>query len=420
MKVLKREKLWRFPCYAFLLLFFINGLLISCSGEVPDSDIHHADEIVETAIHDSLIPGAVLLAGSSDSIFYHKAFGHAVIFDKNGSLLSEPIGMTTSTLFDIASLTKIFATTYGIMLLHSRGQLDLDEPVSNYLPELDSDEKRSITVRHLLSHTSGLLQWYPTYYNSTNKQQRLQLVSNLPLNWPVGEQRRYSDIGFMILADLIESITNVSMDQFLNRNIYNPLELTATVFNPDLLQIPKIAATSHGNPFEKRMVYDDNFGYTIDIDPDSWDEWRDYVLHGEVNDGNAYYTHQGVAGHAGLFSTAREIYRLTALLLNNGLYKNTRIFNPDSIEQFLEPDSYGHGLGFMMDSQSLHARQLPEGSFGHTGFTGTYFVVIPDNDLIIILLTNRQHFGVDEETNYPDLRKLRSDITDLFLSIQPE
>lgn len=422
MKELKREKRWRFPYSAILLLLILNGLFISCSYDLPDDhlELSQADELIETAIRERLIPGAVLLVGTSDSILYHKASGHAAIYDRDGTPLPESVEMSTSTLFDIASLTKIFATTYGIKLLHSRGLIGLDDPVSIYLPELDTDELRSITVRQLLSHTSGLPQWYPTFYRSNDKQERLQLIPGLATIGPAGGQRRYSDLGFMILADLIEVISSEPFEYFLDRNLYDPLQLNSTFFNPDISQVHSIAATSHGNPFEKRMVYDDNFGYTIDIDPESWNGWRDYVLIGEVNDGNAYYTHQGVAGHAGLFSTAEELYRLTALFFNDGMHNNTRIFDKDSIDLFLQPDSFGHGLGYMMDSRSLHANELPEGSFGHTGFTGTNFIVIPDRDLIIILLTNRQHFGVDEETSYPDLRKLRSDIADLFLSIQPE
>jgi CubicO group peptidase (beta-lactamase class C family) len=163
------------------------------------------------------------------------------------------------------------------------------------------------------------------------------------------------------------------------------------------------------------MVYDDDFGYTVDVDPEAWDGWRDYVLRGEVNDGNAFHTHSGVAGHAGLFSTAEELYRLASLLLTAGRYNEMQLFTADTIGTFLTLDRFGHGLGFMMDAGSLHAAELPDGSFGHTGFTGTNFVIIPEKDLIIILLTNRQHFGVDEDGYYPDLRELRSGVIKVII-----
>jgi serine-type D-Ala-D-Ala carboxypeptidase len=415
----QERKLWRYFNRSLVLLFILSGWIISCSNDLDDNEsiFSKADELIETAINERLIPGAVILVGSADSILYHRAFGDAVIYNREGTPLPEPVEMTKSTLFDIASLTKIFATTYGVKLLHSRGLLNLDEPVSNYLSEFNTEDKRSITVRHLLSHTSGLQPWYPTYYKAIDKYERLLLISEIPTIGTAGEQRRYSDLGFMLLADLIEHIADEPIEQFLDRNIYHPLELTSTIIRPDTSYLKSIAATSHGNPFEKRMVYDNKFGFTIDIDPESWNGWRDYVLSGEVNDGNAFYTHNGFAGHAGLFSTAEDLYRLSALVLNDGKHDQTKIFSKESIKQFLETDSFGHGLGYMMDNQSLNAKELPEGSFGHTGFTGTSFVVIPDENLIIILLTNRQHFGVDHETNYPDLRELRSDLTELFLNL---
>ncbi len=384
----------------------------SCEEDpaVPDQRFIAADRLIESALTDSLMAGAVLLAGNAEGILYHQSYGYATIYKADNQPLQVPEVMTPGHLFDIASLSKIFATTYGLMLLHSRGLLDVDEPLSDYIQEFDTEEKRDITIRHLLTHSSGLIQWFPTYYTATNPKERLEFVSGEPLIGDIGVQRRYSDPGFMVLADLIETITGESFEGFLEREIYRPLGLSSTLFNPDPENFPNIAATSYGNPFEKKMVYDDDFGYTVDVDPEAWDGWRDYVLRGEVNDGNAYHTHGGVAGHAGLFSTADELYRLASLLLTAGRYDDLQLFAPDTIGTFLTPDRFGHGLGFMMEAGSLHAAELPDGSFGHTGFTGTNFVIIQEKDLIIILLANRQHFGVDKDGYYPDLRELRSGV----------
>lgn len=404
-------------CRILLLLSTSVCFLISCGAE--ESEVDHrfekAGQIIEDAVNSHLIPGAVLLIGNDEDILFHQAYGYASIYDVDMNKLAEPEVMTTGHLFDIASMTKIYATTYGLMLLHSRGLLDINSPVSLHIDEFDTDDKKNITIRQLLTHTSGLMQWFPTYYVSNNSKERLDYIVNQKLIGSIDDQRRYSDLGFMILADLIETITGESFDKYLDKEIYQTLGLMDTGFNPDPGRFQYIASTSHGNPFEKRMVYDDDFGYTVDVDPGSWDGWREYVFKGEANDGNAFYTHNGVAGHAGLFSTAEELYRLSSILLNNGQYHDHQLFTPDTIRLFLTPDRYGHGLGFMMEPGSLHAKDLPEGSFGHTGFTGTNFVVIPEKDLIIILLTNRQHFGVDEDGYYPNLRELRENVIEAIL-----
>lgn len=401
----------------FLLISITVCFLISCSTEESDIELRFekTGQLVEDAVDSNLIPGAVLLIGDSKDILFHKAYGYASLYDFHMKKLAEPEVMTPDHLFDIASMTKIFATTYGLMLLHSRGLLDIDSPVSSYIDAFDTEDKKDITVRQLLTHTSGLMQWYPTYYVSNNSRERIEFIADQKLAGSIGEHRRYSDLGFMILADLINTIAGESFDAFLEHEIYQPLGLINTGFNPDSGRLKHIASTSHGNPFEKRMVYDDDFGYTVAVDPDSWDGWREYVLKGEVNDGNAFYTHNGVAGHAGLFSTAKELYRLSSMLLNNGQYNDHQLFTQDIIRLFLTPDQFGHGLGFMMEPGSLHSKDLPEGSFGHTGFTGTHFVVIPEREFIVILLTNRQHFGVDENGYYPNLRELRENVIKAIL-----
>lgn len=397
--------------YAFFAL-----LLLSCSrNEDAELSIPEIDHIITESINDEIIPGAVVLIARGDEILHHKAYGYAKLIDAHEGRLAEPEVMTTNHIFDLASLTKVLATTYGIMILEDQGKITLNDPVSLYLSGFASQEKKAIIIRHLLSHTAGLVQWFPTFYVASDKTERLQYLASRPLDYPVGDFRNYSDAGFMLLADLVEKVSGSPLDQFMNDHLYKPLGLQQTVFNPSKTRFSHIASTSHGNPFEKRMVYDDDFGYQVDVDPESWEGWREHTLRGEVNDGNAFYTHQGVAGHAGLFSTASDIHRLLLSLLNN----RSTIVSDTTIAKFLIQDSFGHGLGWMMNPNSLDSPDLPTGSFGHTGFTGTNIVVIPETEMIIIVLTNRQNLGVLDNGQYPNLKEMRKQIITAALNTKP-
>ncbi len=225
------------------------------------------------------------------------------------SLLTPPEKMTVNHMFDIASLTKVIGTTTSMMLLVDRGLINVDDPVFKYIKAFDTPEKRTITIRNLLTHTAGLYEWYPTYYIASNKQECYDLIGRLPLMFPVGAQRRYSDLGFILLGEIIETVSGMPLDQFMKQNIFVPLRMKHTTFNPlKDKKYKKIAATSAGNPYEKRMVYDSTLGFTVkEIDPAQWDGWRKYILRGEVNDGNAWYANNGVAGAAGLFSTVKDL-----------------------------------------------------------------------------------------------------------------
>lgn len=400
----------------FLLLWIAVILMISCKTETPpEARFHQADELIEAGL-DSLFAGAVLLVGNRDEILHQQAFGYANRYNEWGEVIENPEPMSEGHLFDLASVTKVLATTYGLMLLHDQELLDITDPVHLYLPEFDTSEKREITIEHLLRHRSGLMQWFPSYYVADSPEDRLEFTVSESLMSAPGMRRYYSDYGFMVLGDVIEQITNQPFNQFLEENIYGSMGLASTMFTPDTTKISKIVATSHGNPFEKKMVYDDDFGYTVDVEPQSWNGWREYTLRGEVNDGNAFYTQKGVAGHAGLFSTAEDVYKLLRVMLNDGRYEEGELFGPETINMFLQKDEFGHGLGWMMTISSLHVANLPISSFGHTGFTGTNVVVNPENGRIMVFLTNRQHLGVDEEGHYPNLRRIREYLSGILLS----
>lgn len=402
--------------FAFVV---IVGLFCSaCSHQNPRpvrrkaGHIAAIDSLIQKEIVTNHIAGAVIQVKKGDSVLHRAAYGYANEFGFDMQPLEHPEKMTVGHLFDLASLTKVCATTFGIMKLVGEGKIAIDDPVYKYLPEFHTGEKAKITIRNLLTHTAGLYQWKPTYYFASDPQERYEYIAQLPLKWKVGEGRHYSDLGFMLLGDIIKRVTGERLDRFVTQNIYEPMHLRHTAFNPLDKGFRKIAATSHGNPFEKHMVYDDDFGYKVDVDPKSWDGWRQYTLRGEVNDGNSWYANGGVAGHTGLFSTVDDLQVLVDLLLHKGQFEDKQIISSSVIDTFLTKDSYGNGLGWAMDPAVIHAEGAPAGTFGHTGFTGTNIVAVPPDSLSIILLTNRQNVGPQKNGYYFDLGPLRQAIFD--------
>ncbi|MDX1585873.1 MAG: serine hydrolase [Balneolaceae bacterium] len=403
--------------FSFILLF---AVFTGCSTDQDRTGnagtIASLDTLIQGSIDRGHIPGAVLRVQRGDSVLHFTAYGFAQKYRYGMEKLEDPEPMQRGHLFDLASLTKVFATTFGIMLLNDRGQLSLDQKVSEFLPGFDDGEKQNITIRHLLTHSSGLAQWFPLYYRASNKEERLQTIARMSLVWQVGEGRHYSDLGFMLLGDIIERVSGLPLEQFLKNEFFRELNLRKTVFNPLEKGLGTIAATSHGNPFEKRMVYDDEFGYKIDVDPESWKGWREYTLRGEVNDGNAWYANGGVAGHAGLFSTAEELQVMINLLLNKGQTQDQQLISGSVIDTFLTKDRFGNGLGWAMDKGFIAAEGTPEKTFGHTGFTGTNVVVIPERELSVIFLTNRQNIGLQDNGTYFNLRNLRQHIVTIVMN----
>ena len=381
-----------------------------------ESALATADALIAAAVVEEIIPRAVLLVAKDGKVLHEKAFGYAQRYDYGKVEKSEPVSMASNQIFDLASLTKVFATTFGLMILVDEKKVDLEAPVYRYLPDFRGTNKDNVTVRHLLTHSSGLAPWKPLYYHADTARDTYATIRDLPLASPVGQERHYSDLGFMLLGYLIEAVTRRPLDVFLTEALYEPLGLRSTTFRPRSHGLNGFAVTSHGNPFEKRMVADDDFDYLCDEDPYSFTRWRTYVLDGEVNDGNAYHANNGVAGHAGLFSTASELNVLMTLLLNEGVYEGKRFLSEATVEMFLTKDaSFANGLGWAMSTDDLPADELPEGSFGHTGFTGTYALGVRGEDVSIILLTNRQNIGVQSSGNYHSVDPLRREITALLL-----
>ena len=360
-----------------------------------------ADSLVAAGV-DSLYPGAVLVVSRHGAVVHERAFGSARLFDSGHRRVASPPPVRTTTLFDLASLTKVMATTMAVMHLVDQGTLDVDAPVWRYLPDFRGVHLDSITLRHLLTHSAGLVQWQPLYYQAATPRQAYDAIRAMPLEWGVGEGRHYSDFGFMLLGAIVERVTGERLDRYVERELYRSLGLRTTLFRPGGLGPGGVAATEDGNGYERHMVYDSTFGYRYRGDPTAWNGWRTHVLAGEVNDGNAFYAHGGIAGHAGLFSTGAEVRVLLDMLLADGAVGGKQHLSPEVVARFLTVDGFGHYLGWM------RPRDLPDGSFMHTGFTGTYVLGVPSRELGVVLLTNRQNMGTDARGYFPNLAPLQA------------
>ncbi len=261
--------------------------------------------IVEKAMHDNQIPGAVVLVGNRDGVIYREAFGHR-------SLVPENIPMTPDTIFDISSLTKIVATTAAVMQLVEEGKLLLDKPVVKYWPAFRGKGKEQITVRQLLTHYSGLRPDLDMRHKwSGHKEALKRIIAEKPVS-PPGTRFTYSDINFMILGELVQRISGQPLEVYCARHIFGPLGMNDTSFNPETLLRERIAPTEFCNGS------------------------KEMPLHGEVHDPTARRM-GGVAGHAGLFSTADDLSLFARMVLNGGRAGDGRILSPSTVKKMTTP-----------------------------------------------------------------------------------
>lgn len=322
-------------------------------------------------------PSAVYLVAERGRVVLADALGHAV-------REPEQRVATFDTVYDLASLTKPLVTGLLCALRIERGELSLDGEVGLYLPEFDRAGKCTITVGQLLTHTSGLPAWRPLYIEAEDRASVLRAIAEQPLAYETGTRVLYSDLGFITLGLLIEKLAGVSFDEVARREIFSPLKLNRTFFNPDQALRTETAACELGNRFEREMCE----GMKIK----DWANWREHLLWGEVHDGNAHFL-GGAAGHAGLFSTARETLRLAEQFLPRStelLRAETCALFPNNLTEGLEEArSVAWQLAATPDSTAGPA--LSPLSFGHLGFTGTSCWIDPEHERTFILLTNRTH-----------------------------
>jgi N-acetylmuramoyl-L-alanine amidase len=350
-------------------------------------------------------PGAVLMVIKDGEIVKHSAYGFLRKYADGGELLSSPAKMTLDTVFDIASNTKMFATNLALMKLVSEGKLDVSKRVGQYLPDYRGEGREMRLVKDILTHNAGYspqVRFHTPdndlgkqfYSQNSNKTKQL-ILTKVPFEVGRHKKRMYSDTDYMLLGLLIERITGMSLDSYVEHEIYHPLNLNQTVYNPLQKGISKnqIAATEiHGNTRGGRIEFDNV---------------RQYVLQGEVHDEKAFYSLGGVAGHAGLFSTAGDLGVLAQAMLNRGGYGKVHLFEQNVVDQFIKPDDGdgSYGLGWRRaNNGSMKWHFGPYASptaFGHTGWTGTVTVIDPEHDLAIILLTNARHSEVEgDEKDY--------------------
>lgn len=358
------------------------------------------DDLIEQDVKNGF-PGAVLLVVQNGEIIKRSAYGDARKYADGGELLPSPQKMRTDTLFDIASNTKMFATNLALMKLVSEGKLDVNAPIEQYMPDYQGGGRDTRLVRDLLTHTAGYAPQVRFFtpdngvsksLYSQNPQRTDQLLLNrVPFAMGRNVKAVYSDTDYMLLGMLVERLTGMGLDAYVEHQIYQPLGLTNTLFNPLLKGRAKaeFAATEiQGNSRGGRV---------------SFDNMREYVLQGEVHDEKAFYSLGGVAGHAGLFSTVDDLAVLGQLLLNGGGYGQTQIFDEAVLQQFIKPeerdDSYGLGWRRAGHGQSKwhFGPYASAQAYGHTGWTGTVSVIDPKYDLAIFLLTNARHSKVQED-----------------------
>lgn len=330
----------------------------------------------------ALYPGAVAAVARRDAVDARVAVGHAQVYD-GAQRLPSPRLMSTDTLFDIASVTKVVATTASLMTLVGEGAVNVDATARSFLPELPAQDGGHITLRHLLTHSAGLWEWWPLYVEAASARDAIGTVCNLPLRYEVGGGRHYSDLGMMLLGEIVSRVAEERLDSYARRRIFEPLGMTDTTFRPAPVLRDKIAATSVGNPYERNLLAT-NEPYPTNHRPDEFRAWRHHTLVGEPNDGNAHHAFDGVAGHAGLFSTADDLLTFGRMLLALGRGAGSSVLDPQVVEDFVN-----HGWGFWTDRRADFDQG--RGGYGHSGFTGCELFVDPGRDITVVFLSNRCH-----------------------------
>ena len=353
-----------------------------------DADVlARIDPVIERAIRERVFPGAVVAVGRGGQLAKLTAYGrHTYALD------APPV--TPESVFDLASLTKVFGTTLAAMKLHDEGRLDLDAPVSTYLPAYGGGMKDRVTIRHLLSHSAGHRAFHPFHRDGPRRANRiLDFIYSDSLRYAPGTNTRYSDFDMIVLGEVIEAITNQSLDVYLRETFYEPLGMDATGFRAPGTLDPRALPTEVDRTFRRR------------------------TLQGEVHDEAASLL-GGVAGHAGLFSTAGDLARVAFLLTNGGAAYGHRFFSPATIDLFTRRarpiGEFPAALGWIAhrpasEGYSSSGRRMGPRAFGHTGFTGTSIWIDPDSDLWVILLTNRTY----PERSESSISRIRPAVADL-------
>lgn len=360
-------------------------MLLATQGPPADA----IDRAVADGIAGGVYPGAVVVVGSGRRILLSRGYGHFA-WDRS-SRVPDP----DSALFDLASLTKVVASTAAAMALVDDGLLDLDRPVQSYLPAFAGPDKERVTVRLLLEHRSGLRAFLPLNERAADSAAAKALVLSEPLQYPPGTRVEYSDLNAMLLGWVIEAAAGEPLDTFVHRRVFAPAGMTETRYRPARGLRPRIVPVGL---------------------------WRGHAIAGEVHDQNAARL-GGVSGHAGLYSTGSDLARYAQLLLNEGVASDSvRVLSAGVVRHFTRRGPGNRALGWEMrnpDDDASTGTLLSLAAFGHGGFTGTSLWIDPERDLFVIVLTNRV-FAPRTGRSITQLKQIRARIADAAVALRAE
>jgi CubicO group peptidase (beta-lactamase class C family) len=361
----------------------LAALLFTCCSHPPliftVASFKEVDQLLESFRERGAFPGGVAAVG------YHGTLVHLYPFGQL-SYSADAAPVITDTLYDLASLTKIVATTSMAMILVDEGRLDLDRPVQDFLPGFSGPGKEAVTVRHLLTHSSGLEATAPLFKEIRGKAAYVERIQALDLVYSPGSRSVYSDLGIILLGEVLEQAAGQPLEAFVRERVLDPLGMRDTTFRPPAELRPRIA-------------------------PTEFDAWRGRLIQGEVHDENAFAM-GGVAPHAGLFGTAGDLARFAQMMLNGG----RPIISRETVELFTRKAGIpGSDRALGWDTKSAEGSSagtlFSPTSFGHTGFTGTSLWIDPERQIFLILLTNRVH--PTRENNL--IREVRPAIADAVI-----
>ena len=369
---------------AFFILLFLLSSLLFIYPQNKNYDFSEVEKVIAKAINDKAFPGAVVLIWKDNKTRYEKAYGNFT-YEKDSKKV------TTNTIYDLASLTKVVATTTATMICYDRKLFSLDDKVVKYIPEFGVNGKENITIKNLLLHNTGLPAWKKFYERDLKYDEVLDEIYSSELEYETGSKMVYSDLGIITLGKIIEKVCGKPLDVFCNEEIFIPLKMETTFYNPE-------------NAIKK-------FCAPTEID----NYWRNKTLQGEVHDETSAMLN-GIAGHAGLFSVASDIAKLMAVLMNDGKLDGKQFIDKNTIKLFTTKysDQSSRALGWDTKSEtgSSAGDFFSPNSFGHTGFTGTSIWVDPERNLFVVFLTNRVYPTRDN----PKIQKVRPELHNAIIN----
>ena len=335
------------------------------------------DSLLQAAVRDSVAPAIAIAVGRYDNLIYLHSYGRLTYSDTAAAVDGD-------TRFDLASLTKVIATTTAAMMLEEQGRLDINRTVASYLPEFNAPDKKDITVRMLITHRGGLEAFAALWHTLKGREQYLAAINSRPLAYTPGTKSIYSDWDYVLMGLIVERLSGETLDAFTARHIFGPLGMSETGFRPDTVAKRHIAPT--------------------EIDSARGLVW------GSVHDENAGAI-GGVSGHAGLFSTAHDLAIFARMMLNGGSVGSVRILLPTTIARWTAPQDAGSSRALGWDTPATHSsagRFFSPRGYGHTGFTGTSIWTDPQSGVWVVLLTNRV-YPTRDNNKHIELRRQISD-----------